>query len=217
MVTILQIKYSCNQKITSKITDACSVKFIHMAKIVKVIAFYLLLALASPVLGCTIFGVTKSASADGSVIIGHTNDGFGPSNIGGTIKEDEVSFKYVPAQNHTLGSRRPVVFDHTSDVEFEDEPSPIAGNEAVVGYIDQVNHTYGYLTGAYGIINEHQLMSAECTNFAKASPNAKRGKRMFFSSELSNIALERCKTAREAINLTGELIDKYAITGTVRR
>ena len=213
MVTISQIKYSYNQQVTSKITYACSMKSIHMAKIRKVIAFCLLLALVSPVLGCTIFGVTKSASADGSVIIGHTNDGFGPSNIGGTIKEDEVSFKYIPAQNHMPGSKRPVVFDHTSDVEFEDEPSPIAGNEAVIGYIDQINHTYGYLTGAYGIINEHQLMSAECTNFAKASPNAKRGKRIFFSSELSNIALERCKTAREAINLTGELIDKYGYYG----
>jgi hypothetical protein len=30
--------------------------------------------------------ITKSASFDGSVFVGHSNDGFGPGDIGGTVR-----------------------------------------------------------------------------------------------------------------------------------
>ena len=37
---------------------------------------------------------------------------------------------------------------------------------------------------------------------------------IFYSSELGRVALERCKTAQEAIKLMGELIDEYGLYGT---
>ena len=86
--------------------------------------------------------------------------------------------------------------------------------DAAVAYIPQVNHTYGYLTGAYGIINEHQLMFGECTDYTKVQPSFDAKKRIMYSSELSNIALERTTTAREAVGLIGSLIDKYGYYGT---
>lgn len=170
--------------------------------------------LFSPSLGCTTFGVTKSASADGSVLVGHTNDGFGPGDVAGVVREDMVVFDYVPAQNHTPGSKRPIPYDPNSGGEFRDGSADPSSDEIIIGYIDQVDHTYAYLTGTYGMINEHQLMSGECTDFAKIHPDAEIGKRIFYSSELSNIAMERCKTAREAVNLTGPLIDDYGYYGT---
>ena len=125
-----------------------------------------------------------------------------------------VVFDYVPAQNHSPGSKRLIPYDPNSGGEFRDNSSESSGNQTILGSIDEVEHTYGYLTGSYGIINEHQLMSGECTDFAKIHPDAEPGKRIFYSSELSNIAMERCKTAREAVNLTGQLIDEFGYYGT---
>ena len=60
------------------------------------------------------------------------------------------------------------------------------------------------------IMNEHRLMMGECTNGAKYHPDAVteeeaeeqgRHMRIMYSSELSRIALERCRTARKAILL----------------
>lgn len=67
---------------------------------------------------------------------------------------------------------------------------------------------------SYGIINEHQLISGECTDYAKVHPDAEVGKRIFYTTELSNIAMERCKTSREAVELIGTLIDKYGYYDT---
>lgn len=75
-------------------------------------------------------------------------------------------------------------------------------------------HTYAYYTGSYGMMNEHQLLSAECTDYAKVELNAAEGKRIFYSSELSNVAMERCTKAREAVELVGSLIDTYGYYGT---
>jgi dipeptidase len=179
-----------------------------------IVTICILLALSSSSLGCTTFGVTKSASSDGSVLVGHTNDGFGPGDVAGIIKEDMVVFSYVPAKNHTEGSKRPIPYDPNSGGEFRGNASGSVDNETIIGYIDEVNHTYGYLTGSYGIINEHQLMSGECTDYAKIHPDAEEGKRIFYSSELSNIAMERCKTSREAVETVGSLIDEYGYYGT---
>jgi dipeptidase len=52
-------------------------------------------------------------------------------------------------------------------------------------------------------------MFGECTDGAKVTNNPEPGKRIFYSSELSRVALERCHTAREAVQLIGELIETY--------
>ncbi len=83
-----------------------------------------------------------------------------------------------------------------------------------LGFIPQVPHTYAYFDANYGIMNEHQLSIGECTDKAKVHPEPEPGKRIFYSAELSRVALERCKTAREAVTLMGELIGKYGYYGT---
>ncbi|PKL55542.1 MAG: peptidase U34, partial [Methanomicrobiales archaeon HGW-Methanomicrobiales-6] len=167
------------------------------------------LLLVSNAAACTVFAITPGASEDGSMYVGHTNDGVGKDwrNI------DDISLLYVPAADHAAGEKRPVFFD-------PDSGSDAAGGEdssdsgRVLGYIDQVPHTYAYYTGSYGMMNEHQLLSAECTEYAKVELSAAEGKRIFYSSELSNVALERCTKAREAVELVGGLIDTYGYYGT---
>ena len=169
----------------------------------------ILMLIAAPASACTIFAITPGASEDGSMYVGHTNDGVGFD----WRNYDDISLIYVPAADHAPGEKRAVAFDPNSG-------SDAAGNkadessEAVLGYIDQVPHTYAYYTASYGMMNEHQLLSGECTDYAKIELGAEEGKRIFYSSELSNVALERCTTARGAIELVGELIETYGYYGT---
>jgi len=171
-----------------------------------------LLVLSTTSQGCTTFIVTPGASEDGSMYVGHTNDGYGRCVLGHNLSEEDTKVIYVPAADHPDGSEREVRFDPNSG---SDEPthSAVTDHPDVVK-IPEVNHTYGYLTGSYGIMNEHQLMCGECTDYAKVEPNFEPEKRIFYSSELSNIALERCTGAREAVELVGSLIDDYGCYGT---
>lgn len=172
---------------------------------------------------CTIVLVTKGASADGSVMVAHSEDGFGC----------DPNVVFVPAKNHPKGSRRPVYpspaatgelpeyncFDtphlvapeRSDDYNFPDEP-----RTKPVGYIEQVEHTYAYLDADYAVMNEHGLMLGECTDRCAHLPEVeyKAGGGIFYSAELGAVALERCKSAREAIELMGALIDEYGLYGT---
>ena len=63
-------------------------------------------------------------------------------------------------------------------------------------------------------MNEHQLMFGECTDGVRQNLDPEPGKRIFYSSELSRVALERCRTAREAVRLMGNLLETYGYYGT---
>lgn len=169
---------------------------------------------------CTTMIFTKGACADGAMRVTHSDDN--------ELSDQRVI--YVPAQDHAPGAVRAVVAG-TNDAYprlVTDQRGP---NYALngypptpaIGFIPQVPRTYAYFDGSYGIMNEHNLMFGECTNGAKYQPNyvsqeeaAKRGvqRRLFYSAELSRIALERCTKAREAVELMGSLIDEYGYFST---
>jgi hypothetical protein len=99
--------------------------------------------------------------------------------------------------------------------------TPVYPRSIKIGSIQQVSHTYGYLDSCYGMMNEKGLCFGECTNgtdFQCGPTDSDDGvgdvKRLFYSSELSRIALERCTTCREAIDLIGGLIDQFGFWGT---
>ncbi len=169
---------------------------------------------------CTTTAAGKNATADGSVLVSHSCDGFGDSAI-----------VYVPARDHAPGARRPVFYS-PSAAGFKKEwggdqthrivskyfgpayDTPGIPQSVPLGFIPEVPHTFGYVRGRYGIINEHQLLIGECTDKAKVHPAPEPDKRIMYSSELSAIALERCKSAREAVVLMGRLLEKYGYYGT---
>ena len=171
-----------------------------------------LILLCSPALACTSFIITPGASADGSMYVGHTNDGFGAGVVGHKVANESSQIIYVPAADHPQGAMRAVNYDPNSG---SDEPTSVKEAQSKpLAYIPEVKHTYGYYTGSYGIINEHQLMSGEVTTGAKVQPASDPKNRIFYSSELSNIALERTRTAKEAVTLIGQLINQYGYYGT---
>ncbi|WP_432738664.1 dipeptidase [Maridesulfovibrio sp. FT414] len=179
-----------------------------------------LVLVACSAFACTTTITGKKASADGSVMVSHSDDGLGDGRL-----------IYVPAKKHKKDSMRPVYYDacslgykpewgasetkrivsHSRAPGYDTPGFPLS---IPIGYIPQVEHTYAYFDANYGIINEHQLSIGECTDKAKVHPEPAPGKRIFYSSELSRVALERCKKARDAVKFMGELIDKYGYYGT---
>ena len=179
-----------------------------------------LLSLSS-LIACTTMIITKGATTDGSVFVAHSDDS----------EMFDNRLVHVPARDYKAGSLRPVYYDASSlgnrpkfnanvlrryvgdaraDV-YKDKNFP---QSLPLGFIPQVEHTYAYFEGNYGIMNEHQLMFGEATNGAKVTAEPKPGKLIFYSASLSRVALERTKTAREAIKLIGHLIETYGYYGT---
>jgi len=75
------------------------------------------------------------------------------------------------------------------------------------GEIPEVSETYSFLNTAYPCLNEKQLAIGETTIYGREELMNADG--MFFIEELEKIALQRCKTAREAIELIGKLAEEY--------
>lgn len=85
----------------------------------------------------------------------------------------------------------------------------------LIGSIPEVDATFAYLEGAYGIVNEHQLAMGESTCGARfvSRPRTQGGDALFDVSELSRLALQRTRTAREAIQLMGDLAVAHGYYG----
>ncbi|HHY46554.1 MAG TPA: peptidase, partial [Firmicutes bacterium] len=77
-----------------------------------------------------------------------------------------------------------------------------------VGEIPQVEHTYTYFHVAYPFMNEFGLTFGE-TTIAQREELMPSEKAIMTIEQLEILALQRCKTAREAIRLMGSLAEKY--------
>jgi len=142
---------------------------------------------------CTSVTVGSLASVDGSVMTSHTADG--------GFCDFRITRK--PAADHKPGEMRQVYLNPTlrapEDVRFE----PLI----LKGEIPEVAHTYAYVSGVYGLQNEHQLSIGETTISGRRELQDPES--MFDIVELSHLAMERCTTAREAVRLMGELAEMY--------
>jgi dipeptidase len=162
----------------------------------------LLAGLLIPSLGCGSYAiyVGKNLTTDGSVLIGGSGD--------------EVSshwLEIVPARDHPPGSV--VVVGVTPEANMP-------GN---LTEIPQVPHTYRYLTMNYsdyegfpapltnGGLNEHNVAARDVWSDSRdeliaMTPNPQTGPQY---SDLSRLVLERARTAREAVEIVGELINTH--------
>ncbi len=144
--------------------------------------------------------VGKNLTADGSVLIGGSGD--------------EVSshwLEIVPATDYPAGALLTV------------GATPEAFMPGVLTQIPQARHTFRYLTMNYsdfegfpapltnGGLNEHNVAGRDVWSDSRAeliamTPNPQSGPQY---SDLSRIAMERARTAREAAEIVGALIDEY--------
>ncbi|MEE9502018.1 MAG: C69 family dipeptidase [Candidatus Aminicenantaceae bacterium] len=142
---------------------------------------------------CTDIIVGKGASVDGSVITSHT----------GCCPECRVHI--VPAQTFKRGDVAPVYYG------LQDVKKPLKEYGRVLGYIPQVEKTYAYFHTGYPQMNEHQLAIGESTLSQRdeLKVDISSGKQIMTIEQAQLFALQRCKTARDAIDLITTLVEKY--------
>jgi dipeptidase len=173
---------------------------------------------AKAVDACTVIAVGRDASADGSVIVTHANDGMRDFRI-----------VRVPGRLHVHGSTRPVFYDYAANgylpayggvpylryVGKDRGPTYNTGQTPNIplGYIEQVPETATYYEGTYPIMNVHQVSIGETTCEAKVEPMPDP-KRLFYSASLARVVLERCNNAQQGVRLIGNLIETYGYHGT---
>ena len=146
-----------------------------------------------PVDSCTDIIVGKDASVDGSVITSHT----------GCCPECRVHV--VPAQTFKKGTQAPVYYG------LQDVKKPLHEYGKVIGHIPQMEKTYAYFHTGYPQMNEHQLAIGESTLSQRDELKVDYGwgKQIMTIEQAQLFALQRCKTAREAIKLITSLVEKY--------
>ncbi len=142
--------------------------------------------------GCTSITVGKSATVDGSVITSHTDDSH----------RTRSWMDIRPAIDHEKGATTPM-FKRSAD----DTKAMPAYKHEKIGKIPQVEHTYGFINTAYPCMNEKQLGIGESTFGGREELQSDEG--LIDCQRLAQLMLERSSTAREAIEMAGELTKKY--------
>lgn len=142
--------------------------------------------------GCTTIMVGKKASADGSVMTSHTCDSH----------RTRSWLDIVPARKHKKASMVSMLKRTPNDSLAMPTYQHIP-----VGEIPQVEYTYGFINTAYPCMNDHQLAIGESTFGGRKSLHSDSG--LIDCQQLVRLMMERCTTAREAIQLAGQLTKKY--------
>lgn len=140
---------------------------------------------------CTTIMVGKLASTDGSVMTSHSCDG-----------NYRTWLEIFPSAKFEKGVMHPVYMNM-----LHSESSKDMTKVTKKGEIPEVEQTYSFLNTAYPCLNEKQLAIGETTIYGREELINEEG--MFYIEELQKIALQRCRTAREAIALIGKLAEEY--------
>lgn len=152
-------------------------------------AFALSAMLVGSALACTSLMVGKKATVDGSTIVSHTVDGWYDHRM-----------QIVPGQKWEEGAMAPVY----KNLCYQTMPTKPLNK---VGEIPQVSETYTYFNTGYPSMNEHKLMMAEATWGGREESYCDSG---WMTIEMLQVfALQRAKTARDAIVVMGALAEKY--------
>lgn len=136
--------------------------------------------MSTEALACTNLIAGPRATADGSVFVTYAADSH---NLYGMLT-------HTPAADHAPGEMRKVIEWDTN--------KPL-------GEIPQPEHTYNVV----GNMNEHQVAIGESTWGGHEELVDTTGNSIIDYGSLIQIALERSKTAREAIKVMTDLVDKY--------
>jgi dipeptidase len=140
---------------------------------------------------CTTIMVGRLASTDGSVMTSHSCDG-----------NYRTWLEIFPHSKYEKGAMHPVYWGMLHTEEAWDMSKVVKKSE-----IPEVAETYAFLNTAYPCLNEKQLAIGETTIYGRQELVNEDG--IFLIEELEKIALQRCRTAREAIALIGKLAEEY--------
>jgi len=144
--------------------------------------------------------VGKNLTADGSTLLGGTGD-----------EPSSHWLEIVPRANHAPGStiRVGVTKEANFPGELIDIPqAPVTARYITMNYSEYDGFPAPLTNGGlneYGVA-ARDVWSPSRDELAKMTPNPQRGVNY---SDLSRIAMQRAHSAREAVEIVGQLIDKY--------
>mmetsp|Transcript_116711 Transcript_116711/g.371322 ORF Transcript_116711/g.371322 Transcript_116711/m.371322 type:complete len:683 (-) Transcript_116711:231-2279(-) len=162
---------------------------------------------------CTSILVGRKASTDGSVMTSHSND----------CADCDWRMSYVPARDYPEGATRTIfdgrdgAYPRLVDPARASNLVPAASVEKTntTGKIPQVRHTFGMWESSYSLINDQGLALGESTCSAHlvgvGVPDGGEG--LFAIRQLMAVALERCATARCAVQTMGDLGAQHGFYG----
>ncbi len=142
---------------------------------------------------CTIIVAGKKATADGSVILSHSDAG------------PDCRVHVMPGQNFTKGTQTPIYWGMT------ELGRPLGDYGDTLGFLPQAEQTYSYFQSAYPQMNEFQLTIAESTTSQREELklDEETCKQIMTVEQAQAFALQRCKTAKQALKLITALMEKY--------
>ncbi len=142
---------------------------------------------------CTVVAVGKKASADGSVIISHTDAG------------PDSRIYFVPGQVFKPGAKAPIYWG------IQDATLPLKDDGKILGYLPQVEKTFGYFHSAYSHINERQLAIAESTTSQREELvcTLENGGQIMTIEQAMIFALQRYEKAKDAVKFIGSILEQY--------
>lgn len=179
-------------------------KLRFLAAVLMIIALFTQSAVA-----CTIMGVGKDATVDGSTIVTHTDD----------TTSDDFRTWIIPRMEGGEGITRDIVMNGHSYGDWGDYPNTKDyGGGMVMGEMPQPEDTNQYIHSNYSFINEYGVAMGEST--AWYIPTDDHTMKLYELLTLMNdgiidcyhaqhIAMERAKTAREAVEIIGDLVEEY--------
>jgi dipeptidase len=142
--------------------------------------------------GCTTITVGKNAMIDGSVVTSHTCDSH----------RTRSWFDISPPHEYPEGNKLTLVRRTNND-----SLAMPTYKHVPIGTIPQVQKTFGYINTAYPCMNDKQLAVGESTFGGRESLQSDNG--LIDCQQLVHLMIERCSTARDAIQMANELTKKY--------
>lgn len=142
---------------------------------------------------CTIIVAGKNATVDGSVIISHSDAG------------PDCRVHVMPGQNFAKGVQTPIYWGMT------ELGRPLGDYGDTLGFLPQTEQTFSYFQSAYPQMNEFQLTIAESTTSMREELklDEETCKQIMTVEQAQAFALQRCKTAKQALKLITALMEKY--------
>jgi dipeptidase len=144
---------------------------------------------------CSSFAAGKLASLDGSVMTGHTLDG-----------PFDFKLRIVPRGEHK--------FNEKVKIDYIGIPGGFQHIIRDSTIIPQVTETFKYFHTDCPLANEYQVFFGENTCPTKEELRTLSSEKALLDwTQVAKLALQRGKTAREAIKAAGALIEKYGLNG----
>lgn len=142
---------------------------------------------------CTVIVAGKKATVDGSVLNSHTDCG------------PDSRIRVVKGEKFPKGAMANIYWG------ILDAGRPLDDYGKVLGTIPQVRETYTYFHSAYSQMNEYQLCIGESTTNQRPELEVGLGEgdQIMTIEQAQVFALQRCKTAREALELITKLMETY--------